>query len=147
MYSPPRSPTPTLEPIQTPPPSGSRVCIRRLQTARIHSWEEYRMLFLPCCPKSSQTTIPITSPDVLGQIETLAAHLLPPTQISVVLDDESLAESLTIPGSEPYRAYQRGKLKAKLELHKSVLQLARQGSGPAQTLAIQMLLDQALGEP
>jgi hypothetical protein len=83
------------------------------------------------------------SNDQLAELESLASYLFSPDEIAIVLDvdadqleDELLDETSTI-----YRAYQRGKLKSKLELRKSILTLAKQGSSPAQTLAMRILED------
>lgn len=84
----------------------------------------------------------LTPADVLVEIEKLASFLFTPTEIGLVIDQVDFDERMEDDESPEYRAYQRGKLKAKLELHKNVLGLAKQGSGPAQSLALRMLANQ-----
>lgn len=81
--------------------------------------------------------------DELAEVENMASYFFNPEEIAIVLgkppgdlEDELLDET-----TDAYRAYQRGKLKSKLELRKSILTLAKQGSGPAQTLALRLLDD------
>lgn len=79
----------------------------------------------------------------LAEIENLASFFFSPAEIAIVIDVDvvDLEEELLDDTSDAYRAYQRGKLKSKLELRKSILTLAKQGSGPAQTLAMRVLDD------
>lgn len=77
----------------------------------------------------------------LTEIENLASYFFSPEEIAIVLDldIDDLTDELTDDETSAYKAYQRGKLKSKLELRKSILTLAKQGSGPAQSLAVKML--------
>lgn len=79
--------------------------------------------------------------DQLTELESLASYFFTPDECAIVLsistDELEMAlEDDTDPG---YKAYQRGKLKSKLELRKSILTLAKQGSSPAQTMALRLL--------
>lgn len=81
--------------------------------------------------------------DQLDEVENLSSYFFSCDEIAIVLDLEpaDLEDELLDDSSDVYRAYQRGKLKSKLELRKSILTLAKQGSGPAQTLAMRLLDD------
>ena len=81
--------------------------------------------------------------DQLAEVENLASFFFSPDEIAIVvdLDMADLEDELLDDTSEVYRAYKRGLLKSKLELRKSILTLAKQGSGPAQTLALRVLDD------
>ena len=79
----------------------------------------------------------------LEQTEQLASLLLAPGEIAIVLavDTDEFLDELLYESSDTYKAYQRGKLRTKAELHKTILTQAKQGSGPAQTMAARILLD------
>jgi hypothetical protein len=79
----------------------------------------------------------------LQQVEELASYFFSPEEVAIVLDvnSDELAIELFDQHSAVYKAYQRGKLKSKLELRKSILTLSKQGSWPAQTLAMRILDD------
>jgi uncharacterized protein (DUF2235 family) len=79
----------------------------------------------------------------LQQVEELASYFFSPEEVAIVLDvnSDELEIELFDQHSAVYKAYQRGKLKSKLELRKSILTLSKQGSGPAQTLAMRILDD------
>jgi len=81
--------------------------------------------------------------DQLDEVENLSSYFFSCDEIAIVLGLEpaDLEDELLDDASDVYRAYQRGKLKSKLELRKSILTLAKQGSGPAQTLAMRLLDD------
>ncbi|GAB3550598.1 hypothetical protein [Spirosoma fluminis] len=81
--------------------------------------------------------------DQLTQIENLASYFFSPDETAIIIDVDTadFEEELLDETSDAYRAYQRGKLKSKLELRKSILTLAKQGSGPAQSLALRVLDD------
>ena len=79
----------------------------------------------------------------LAEVENLASYFFSPEEIAIVIDVPAadLEDELLDDTSDAYKAYQRGKLKSKLELRKSIMTLAKQGSGPAQTLALRVLDD------
>lgn len=79
----------------------------------------------------------------LTEVENLAAIFFHPDEVAIVLglNRADLEDELLDEEGEVYQAYQRGKLKSKAELRKSILTLAKQGSGPAQTLALRVLDD------
>lgn len=83
------------------------------------------------------------SKDQLSELENLAACFFTPGEIAIVLDVPltGLEDELLDEDSPAYKAYQRGKLRSKLELHKTILTQAKQGSGPAQSLAMRLLND------
>lgn len=81
--------------------------------------------------------------DQLAELESMASFFFNYEEIAIVLDVDTadLEDELLDETSPIYRAYQRGKLKSKMELRKSILTLAKQGSSPAQTLALRILDD------
>lgn len=64
-------------------------------------------------------------PDRITQIEDLGALQFGPDEIAVILN------APIAPGEEE-TAYLRGRLRAEAEVRKSILQMARSGSSPAQ---------------
>ena len=81
--------------------------------------------------------------ELLAELESLASFFFSPDEVAIVLgiDPADLEDELLDESSDVYKAYQKGMLKSKLELRKSILTLAKQGSGPAQTLAMRLLDD------
>lgn len=79
--------------------------------------------------------------DQLTELESLASYFFTPDECAIVLgiDTDDLEMALMDDDHPAYAAYQRGKLKSKLELRKSILTLAKQGSSPAQTMALRLL--------
>jgi hypothetical protein len=84
----------------------------------------------------------------LSEIESMASYFFSGEEIAIVLDVDvdDLTDALSDDETDAYRAYQKGRLKSKLELRKSILTLAKQGSGPAQSLALRMLDDAESGD-
>jgi hypothetical protein len=66
-----------------------------------------------------------------------AKLMMPIREICIIMgfDLEDFQLALKNPRSEAYRIYYSNYLKSKAELHKSVLEHAKNGSHPAQTLA------------
>ena len=81
------------------------------------------------------------TPEQLQEIENLGGYFFTYDEVAIVLglDADQLEQQLTASGSQAYQAYQRGKLRSKLELRKTILTQAKQGSGPAQTMAARIL--------
>lgn len=79
--------------------------------------------------------------DQLAEIEVFGANFFNPNQIAIVLgvDPDELTDELTDNETLGYKSYQRGRLMTTLEIRKSIITLAKQGSGPAQTLAMRMI--------
>lgn len=81
--------------------------------------------------------------DQLAEVEELSAYFLSPEEIAIVLEVDSVdfEDALLDETGLIFRAYRKGYLKSKVELRKSIIALAKQGSGPAQSLATRMVLD------
>lgn len=79
----------------------------------------------------------------LEQTEQLASLLMSPDEITIILavDKDEFLDELLYESTDAYKAHQRGKLRTKAELHKTILTQAKQGSGPAQSMAARILLD------
>lgn len=77
----------------------------------------------------------------LGEVKNLAELFFTPAEIALMLElnDTEVTESARDEESKFYRAFQSGRLQSELELRKSILKLAKSGSSPAQTMAIDML--------
>ncbi len=88
----------------------------------------------------------------LIEIEEMAAAFMPPDEIAILvhIDPASRDRFCEIcrshKTSELYNAYQRGKLKTKFELRKTVVKLAKAGSPAAEPLADKYLLEQLAKE-
>lgn len=84
----------------------------------------------------------------LTEISELASLAFAPVEIACVLqvDIEDFVENCKNPFSEIGRAYLAGKLKVEAEVRKAVFLLSKQGSGPAQILAMKYLKKQEIDE-
>lgn len=77
----------------------------------------------------------------LAQVEEMAAALLPPADIAILLDldaderDEFAEICKNHKKSPIYAAYHKGKLTTKYELRRTVIRLAKAGSPAAEPLA------------
>ena len=84
----------------------------------------------------------------LQELEDMAAALLPPNEIAILLGIDCADIMLFCEccknhqNSLIYFAYQKGKLKTKYELRKMVVKLAKAGSPAAEPLADKYLLEQ-----
>ena len=83
------------------------------------------------------------SAEQLKEVEEFAAKLMPPAEVAVIvgIPEEVFQTELMDADSEISLAYLRGQLLTKAEMHESIIKLAKQGSSPAQTLALKMLRD------
>ncbi len=86
--------------------------------------------------------------DQLTEIRELASLAFSPAEIACVLqvDVEEFIECCKNPFSEIGRSYLAGKLKVEAEVRKAVFLLSKQGSGPAQILAMKYLKKQQVDE-
>jgi hypothetical protein len=77
----------------------------------------------------------------LVEITTLAELFFTPDEIALMLeiDRAVMIDQLENNDSEIYRAFQTGRLQSEMELRKSIVKLAKSGSSPAQTMAMDML--------
>ena len=88
----------------------------------------------------------------LEQLEEMAAALMPPAEIAILLNIDISKRDLFVDMcknhklSKIYTTYHRGKLTTKLELHRTVIKLAKAGSPAAEPLANKYLRDQDISE-
>ncbi len=83
------------------------------------------------------------SNDLLKQITDLAALFFTPREVAMMLEldvEHFIMQCDIIQESEGYKAFHSGRLQSEVDLRKSVIKLAKSGSSPAQTLALDMLL-------
>jgi hypothetical protein len=75
------------------------------------------------------------------EITDLAAVFFTPKEIAVIMEwfYENVAEDMQDQESDFYKAYYKGRLQSEYDLRKSVVKLAKSGSSPAQTMAMDML--------
>lgn len=84
----------------------------------------------------------------LNEISAYAGLGFPPIHIACImqLNIEHFVVECKDPFSEIGSAYLAGKLKVEAEVRKAVFTLSKQGSGPAQILAIKILKKQEIDE-
>ena len=88
----------------------------------------------------------------LDEIEEMAAAFMPPSEIAILMyispeyQDVFCEICKSHKKTDIYAAYQRGKLKTKLDLRKTVIKLAKAGSPAAEPLADKYLLEQLAKE-
>jgi len=91
-------------------------------------------------------------PEELEQLEEMAAALLPPTDIAILLKipgdehDKFVQICKSHKHTDIYAAYQRGKLTTKLELRKTIVKLAKAGSPAAEPIAQKFIREQNMDE-
>lgn len=84
----------------------------------------------------------------IKSIEEMAAALMSPREIAILLDVEADQRDLFADmcinhqRSPAYQAYQKGKLQTKLEIRKTVVKLAKAGSPAAEPLADKYMVEQ-----
>ena len=84
----------------------------------------------------------------LKELEEMSSALLPPSEIAILINIPADQRGLfceickTRKLSPIYSAYQKGKLKTKYELRKTVVKLAKAGSPAAEPLADKYILEQ-----
>lgn len=80
--------------------------------------------------------------ETLSEITRLSALLFTPRDIAVMLEispvEEFIAEC-TREGNSVYTAFQSGRLQTEVDLRNSIIKLAKSGSSPAQTMAMDIL--------
>ena len=92
------------------------------------------------------------SEEVLKQIKEMSAALLPPAEISILLDlpvdqrDYFCDICKNHRNSPIYTAYHQGRLQTKLNLRKTVIKLAVAGSPAAEPLADKYMKEQTINE-
>jgi hypothetical protein len=76
----------------------------------------------------------------LKEVQEYAALLFSPQKIARIMgfDEKAFAADLADESTEVSKSYDKGRLITEAELRTSILRLAKQGSSPAQTLAIKL---------
>jgi hypothetical protein len=88
----------------------------------------------------------------LSLLEEMSAALLPPTDISILLNIPADKRNLFVEickshkHTDIYSAYQRGRLKTKLELRKTIVKLAKAGSPAAEPIAQKFIREQNMDD-
>jgi hypothetical protein len=88
------------------------------------------------------------SEEQLNELADLAAVIMPVNDIAIILGCETneLKDLINNDQSAEHKAYYKGKLKAKAELNKSQIQLAKQGSQAAASLCAKLIIQQENSE-
>ncbi|WP_075317354.1 hypothetical protein [Bacteroides togonis] len=92
------------------------------------------------------------SDEQLQQVEEMAAALLPPSEIAILIRIDADQRDLfceickNYTTSDIYTAYHRGRLQTKYELRKTVIKLAKAGSPAAEPLADKYMKEQNIQE-
>lgn len=85
--------------------------------------------------------IMIITDEEAKQVEELAAVFFTPKEISFIMefDEAIVAECMNDEDSTFFKSFQKGRLQSEFDLRKSVVKLAKSGSSPAQTMAMDLL--------
>lgn len=92
------------------------------------------------------------SDEILKQITEMAAALLPPAEIAILIaipaeQREQFCDICRNHRQSPiYNAYHQGRLQTKYELRKTVIKLAKAGSPAAEPLADKYMKEQIINE-
>ncbi|WP_428663493.1 hypothetical protein [Runella sp.] len=78
--------------------------------------------------------------EILLEIEEMAGLFMTPKAISIIvgIEESDFMDELEDEDSAIYKHYYRGHYKSEAELRTAVMRLAKQGSSPAQTLALKL---------
>lgn len=81
--------------------------------------------------------------DIYDEIKSMSAVFLTPKEIAIILEFDvvQFTNACNAEGSMIYQAFQSGRMKSEYELRQSILKLAKSGSSPAQTMALELLND------
>lgn len=81
------------------------------------------------------------SNEQLQQVTELASVFFTPKEIAVImeLDEDIFLEDVQMESHQLSKAYLGGKLKSEFEVRKSIVQLAKSGSSPAQAMSMDMI--------
>lgn len=87
------------------------------------------------------------SDDILLEIQEMASLFFSPETIAQVIgvEKDRFVDMLSDPSHRAAQAFHKGSIMSEVELRRSVIKLAKQGSSPAQTLSIK-LRDELLTE-
>lgn len=80
------------------------------------------------------------SPEQITEIEEYAACFFTPEEICIIMNLGQDTAMVQMAGDTPFKqAYLKGRLVSEAELRKRILELAKNGSAPAQALALQIV--------
>lgn len=80
------------------------------------------------------------SDDELLEITRLAGLFFTPAEIALMLElDSTFYIDVTVIGSNSYKAFNGGRLQGEVDLRTGIMKMAKAGSSPAQTMALEML--------
>jgi hypothetical protein len=85
--------------------------------------------------------------DQINEVEQMAALLFSPKEVLIIIgvfDQSRIVSQLT--DKDFSLAYQKGKLKSEAEILKSIIELAKNGSAPAQMLADKIITQSKLND-
>jgi hypothetical protein len=87
-----------------------------------------------------RSLIDITDSD-LKEIQKLAGLFFTPKEIAVMLEMNPTAfySACNVEGNDIYNAFTGGRLQGEVDLRESIMKMAKAGSSPAQTMALDML--------
>lgn len=90
--------------------------------------------------------MPSYSADQLVQVKELAALFFTPREIAIMMewDAELFTNDCEIMGNPAYESFYAGRLQAEVDLRKGILKMAKAGSSPAQTMAMELLKQSTL---
>lgn len=79
----------------------------------------------------------------LEMLETMGANFFPIKDIAIVIEvnEHQLKQAIKDVSTEAHKRYHKGKLLTELELRKSIVDLAKRGSNPAQKMLLELLTD------
>ncbi len=81
------------------------------------------------------------TPKLLADIESYAALMFSKKEIAIILemDQGDFLKLINDKTQQPWKYFQRGRLKREAEVRKSIFDLAQNGSSPAQNFAIKLI--------
>lgn len=81
--------------------------------------------------------------DRLKQIESLGEALMEPNEAAAILEEPDLEAKIAQDGTPEHRAYCKGQLTTVFEVRKNMIEMAKNGSNPAQKEVLNLLKDYA----
>ncbi len=81
------------------------------------------------------------STEQLKQVTELASLFFTPAEIALMMewDSETFIEDYKNEDHPAFKAFHSGRLQSEVDLRKSIIKMAKSGSSPAQTMAMEML--------
>lgn len=85
--------------------------------------------------------MPNYSEEILAEIKRLSGLFFSPIEIAEMLEleDQDFALQCKIPGSEAFKAFKGGRYQGEIEVRTGIIKMAKAGSSPAQTMALDLL--------